>query len=119
MEQSGNIPILNIPQTLFGSIPQIFIGNFFRIFWNYIMGMFHECSTNNILGTLFGNILRNFIRNFFRIFWEYILGMFHEYSTNIYLPGGIWITFDQVSYFTRRHRSIKSTKTSVTSFPCS
>ena len=119
MEQSGNIPILNIPRTSFGSIPQIFIVNFFRIFWNYIMGMFHECSTNNVLGTLFGNILRNFIRNFFRIFWEYILEMFHEYSTNIYLPGGIWITFDQVSYFTRRHRSIKNTKISVTSFPCS
>ena len=46
MEQSGNIPIFNIPGTLFGNIPRNFIGNFYRIFWEYIMRMFHEYSTN-------------------------------------------------------------------------
>ena len=38
MEQPGNIPISNIPQN--------FMGNFFRIYWGYHMGMFHEYSTN-------------------------------------------------------------------------
>ena len=46
IEQSGNIPIFNIPGTLFGNIPRNFVGNFFRIFWEYIMGMFQEYSTN-------------------------------------------------------------------------
>ena len=46
MEYSGNIPILNIPGTLFGNIPRNFIGKPFRIFREYIMGMFHEYSTN-------------------------------------------------------------------------
>ena len=87
MEQPGNIPIFNIPGILFGNIPRNFIGNFSQIFWEYIMGMFHEHSKNNILGTLFGNIPRNFIGNFSQIFWEYIMGMFHEYSTGIYLSG--------------------------------
>ena len=41
MEQSGSIPIFHISGTLFGNIPQIFIGNFLQIFWEYIMGMFH------------------------------------------------------------------------------
>ena len=45
MEHSGNIPIFNIPGTLFGNIPRNFIGNFFGI-REYIMAMFHECSTN-------------------------------------------------------------------------
>ena len=85
MKQSGNIPIFNIPWTLFGNIPRIFIWNFSRIFWKCIMGKFHKYFTNNIPGTLYGNIPRNLIGNFFRIFWEYIMGMFHEYSTNIYL----------------------------------
>ena len=76
MEQSGNIPIFNIPGTLFRNIPRNFIGNFFRIFWEYIMGMFREYFANNIPGTLFGNIPQNFKVNIFRIFWEYIMGMF-------------------------------------------
>ena len=46
MEQSGNIPVFNIPGILFGNIHQNFIGNFFKIFWEYFMGMFHENSTN-------------------------------------------------------------------------
>ena len=46
IEQSGNIPIFNIPKTLFRNIPQNFMGNFFQIFWEYIMGMSHENSTN-------------------------------------------------------------------------
>ena len=45
MERSGNIPIFNIPGTLFGNIPRNFIGNFFLAFREYIMGMFHEYST--------------------------------------------------------------------------
>ena len=49
MEQSGNIPIFNIPGTLFGNILRNFMGNFFRIFWEYIMGMFHEYSSNMCL----------------------------------------------------------------------
>ena len=88
MDQSRNILIFNIPRILFANIPWNLIGNLFRILWEYIIGMFHEYSTNNISGTLFGNISRNFIGNVFRIFWEYIMGMFLEYSTNIYLPGG-------------------------------
>ena len=46
MEHSGNIPIFNIPGTLFGNIPRNFLGNIFQIFREYIMGMFHEYSTN-------------------------------------------------------------------------
>ena len=46
MEHSGNISIFSIPETFPGNIPRNFIGNFFRIFWEYIMGMFHEYSTN-------------------------------------------------------------------------
>ena len=38
MEQSGNIPIFIIPGTLFENIPQNFIENFFRIFWEYLIG---------------------------------------------------------------------------------
>ena len=46
MEHLGNILIFNYPGTLFGNITRNFTGNFFRIFWEYIMGMFHEYSTN-------------------------------------------------------------------------
>ena len=46
MEHSVNSPIFNIPGTLFGNIPRNFIGNFFRIYREYIMGMFYEYSTN-------------------------------------------------------------------------
>ena len=46
MEQSENIPIFNIPGTLFQNIPRNLIGNFFRIYWEYLMGMFREYSTN-------------------------------------------------------------------------
>ena len=88
MEQSGNVPIFNIPGILFRNIPWNLIGNFFPIFWECIMGMFHDYSTNNTPGILFGNIPPNFIGNFFRIFWEYIMGVFQEYSTNIYLASG-------------------------------
>ena len=38
MEQPGNIPIFNIPGTLFWNIRQNFIGNFFRIYWEYLKG---------------------------------------------------------------------------------
>ena len=44
MEQSGNIPVFNIPGILFRNIPRNSIGNFFRIYWEYLMGMFHEYS---------------------------------------------------------------------------
>ena len=37
---------INIPGTLFGNIPRNFIGNFFQIYWEYLMGMFNEYSTN-------------------------------------------------------------------------
>ena len=83
MEQSGNIPIFNIPGTLFGNISRNFTRNFCRICWEHIMGMFHKYSTNNIPGKLFENILKNFIGNFFQIF---IMGMFHDYSIIIYFP---------------------------------
>ena len=33
----------------FGNIPRNLIGNFFQIFWEYIMGMFQEYSTNTYL----------------------------------------------------------------------
>ena len=46
MEHSGNIPIFNIPGGLFVNIPRNFIEKFFQIFSEYIMGMFHEYSTN-------------------------------------------------------------------------
>ena len=46
MKQSGNIPIYNIPGTLFRNITRNFIGNFFQIYWEYFMGMVHEYSTN-------------------------------------------------------------------------
>ena len=45
MEQSGSIPIFNIPGTLFRNIPQNFIRNFLLIYW-YLKAMFHEYSTN-------------------------------------------------------------------------
>ena len=47
MERLGNIPIFNIPGTLFGNTPRNVNGNFFRTFREYIiMAMFHEYSTN-------------------------------------------------------------------------
>ena len=54
MEQSGNIPIFNYPRTLFRNISRNFIGNFFGIYWEYLMGMFNEYSTNMYL--LGGNV---------------------------------------------------------------
>ena len=42
MEQPGNIPIFNIPGTLFWNIPRNFIGDFFRIYWEYLKGMLHK-----------------------------------------------------------------------------
>ena len=44
MEQSGNIPIFNIPGILFRNIPRNFTGNFLQIYWEYLKGMFHEYS---------------------------------------------------------------------------
>ena len=49
MEHSENIPIFNIPGTLFGNTPRNFMRSFFRIFWEYIIGMFREHSTNTYL----------------------------------------------------------------------
>ena len=46
MEQPENIPVFNNPWTLFRNIPRNFIGKFFRIYWEYLNGMFHEYSTN-------------------------------------------------------------------------
>ena len=45
-EQSGNIPIFNIPGMLFRNILRNSTGNFFRIYWEHLKGMFHEYSTN-------------------------------------------------------------------------
>ena len=42
MEHSVNILTFNIPGTLFANISLNFRWNFFRIFQEYIMGMFHE-----------------------------------------------------------------------------
>ena len=44
MEQAGNIPTYNIAETLFRNVLRNFIGNFFQISWEYLMGMFHEYS---------------------------------------------------------------------------
>ena len=46
MEHSENIYIFNILGTLFGNIPWNLMGNFFRKFREYIMGIFHEYSMN-------------------------------------------------------------------------
>ena len=46
MKQSGNILTFNIPGALFGNVTRNFVGNFFRIFWECIMAMFHEYSKN-------------------------------------------------------------------------
>ena len=46
MEQSGDIPIFNIPAVLFRNIPQSFIGIFFQTYWVHLMRMFHKYSTN-------------------------------------------------------------------------
>ena len=43
MEQSG---YLIFPKHYFGIIPRNFIGNFFRMYWDYLMGIFHQYSTN-------------------------------------------------------------------------
>ena len=57
-EQSGNITMFSIPGTFFWNIPRNFIGNIFRIHWKYLMGMFHEYSTDiHLLGGNFGNIV--------------------------------------------------------------
>ena len=49
MEHPRNIPTFNIPGTLFRNIRRNFIGNFFRIYLEYIVGMFHQYSTNRCL----------------------------------------------------------------------
>ena len=46
MEHLGNIPLFNVTRRLFGNIFPKFIGNFVRIFREYIMGMFHKYSAN-------------------------------------------------------------------------
>ena len=78
MEQSGNIPIFNIPGTLFGNIPRNFKGNFFRIFWEYIMEMFHEYSTNIYLpGGLYCTACRLVLLSHFNI-----AKAFNDYTLN-------------------------------------
>ena len=49
MEYPGNIPTFNIPGTLFRNIRRNFIGNFFWIYQEYIVGMLHQYSTNRYL----------------------------------------------------------------------
>ena len=49
MEHPGNIPTFNIPGTLFRNIRRNFIGNFFWIYQEYIVGMLHQYSTNRYL----------------------------------------------------------------------
>ena len=50
----------------FGNIPRNFIGNFFRIYREYIMGMFHKYYTNIYLpgGKLFRKIFVSFCNSF-------------------------------------------------------
>ena len=55
MEQSGNIPIFNIPGTFSRNIPRNSIGNILRIYWVYLMDMFHEYSTNIYLAGRFSS----------------------------------------------------------------
>ena len=73
MEQSRNIPIFNILRTLFGNIPRKFIGNFFQIFWEYIMGIFHEYSTKQYSR----NIIWEYSLEFHRKLFPNILGIYH------------------------------------------
>ena len=58
MEQPGNIPIFNIPGTLFRKIPQNFIGNFFRMCWEY-----HEYSANILVGNSLVRKVTTFIKS--------------------------------------------------------
>ena len=44
MEQSRNIPIFNIHGILFRNITRSLIGNFLRIYLEYLMRMFHKYS---------------------------------------------------------------------------
>ena len=65
IEHSRNVPIFNIPGTLFQNIPRNLIGNFLRIFRKHIMGMFHEYSTNIYLpGVIFERIMYNNAYNY-------------------------------------------------------
>ena len=77
IDQSRNIPIFKVPAILFGNIPGNLIGNLFQIFWKYIIGMFHEYSTNNFPGTLFGN--REIFPNILGIYHGNVPRIFHEY----------------------------------------
>ena len=45
MEQLGNMPVFNIPGTLFRNTSRNFIG-IFLIYWECLMGMFREYSMN-------------------------------------------------------------------------
>ena len=110
MVQSGNIPIFNIPETLLGNISRNFIGNFFRIFWECIMGMFHEYSTNNIPGTLLGNVPWNFIGNFS----EYSGNISWEFSTNIPRTNICQLGYDCTFTITKKYEFKVYRKTSVT-----
>ena len=64
MKQSGSIPVFNIPGTLFWNFPRNFIGNFCRIYREYLMGMFHEYSTNMYLPRGGCNSIRPYINSF-------------------------------------------------------
>ena len=46
MEHSGNIHIFNVPGTLFWEYSPEFRRELFPIFWEYVMGIIHEYSTN-------------------------------------------------------------------------
>ena len=58
MEQSGNIPVFNIPGTLFRNIPRNFVGNFSE----YTRKISRKCSTN-ILGTYICPVGSEIIKN--------------------------------------------------------
>ena len=58
MEKSGNIPIFNIPGTLFRNILRNFSENFFRNMLGCLKGMFHKYFTNMYLpGGAISNII--------------------------------------------------------------
>ena len=84
MEQLGDIPMFNIPET-FGNIPWNFMGKFSE----YSRNISWEYSTNNIPGTLLENIPPEFHRGLFLNILGIYLGIFHEYSMNN-IPGTLF-----------------------------
>ena len=85
MDQLGNIPVLNTPETLFRNIPRNFIWNLFRIYWEYLMGMVHEYSTNFL--TLRILIGKSTLNQNFNAYKKYEYGHFGSSSNQLFIRG--------------------------------